>query len=84
MALVHGSSHNISSEGRMVLLSQINTINNIPKEIKKNSRKFNLLRAKREVVEAKRKLNWFKNKYETQLKSNKLTFSAAIAKEENK
>ena len=68
----------------MVLLSQINTINNIPKEIKKNSRKFNLLRAKREVVEAKRKLNWFKKKYDTQLKSNKLTFSAAIAKEENK
>ena len=84
MALVHGSSHNISSEGRMILLSQINTINNIPKEIKKNSRNFNLLRAKREVVEAKRKFNWFKKKYETQLKSNKLTFSAAIAKEENK
>ena len=84
MALVHGSSHNISSKGRMILLSQINTINNIPKEIKKKSRNFNLLRAKREMVEAKRRFEWFKNKYNAQLKSKKLTFSAAIVKEENK
>ena len=68
----------------MILLSQINTINNIPKEIKKKSRNFNLLRAKCEAVEAKRRFEWFKNKYETQLKSKKLTFSAAIVKEENK
>ena len=36
------------------------------------------------MVEAKRRFEWFKNKYNAQLKSKKLTFSAAIVKEENK
>lgn len=82
MALVHGSSHNISSKGRMILLSQINTINNIPKEIENNSRKFNLSRALKEVKESKRRYLWFKKKYNKQLNSNKLTFHAPISKEE--
>ena len=50
-------------------------LNNDNKSITKNANnnaiKYNLLRAKREVVEAKRKLNWFKKKYTTQLKSKK-------------
>ena len=82
MGIVHGSAHNISSNSRMVLLSQLNTVGNIPKNANNNAIKYNLLRAKREVVEAKRKLNWFKKKYTTQLKSKKLTFSAPIVKEE--
>lgn len=84
MALVHGSSHNISSRGRMILLSQINTINNIPKKIENKSRKFNLLRAKKELKESERRYNWFKKKYITQLKSDKLTFHAPISKMERK
>lgn len=82
MATVHGSSHNISGNGRMVVLSQINTIGNIPKNIRKNSRNFNLLRSKRELIEAKRRVKYFNKKYQTQLRSKKLTFSAPIAKEE--
>ncbi len=82
MGLVHGSAHNISSKSRMVILSQLNTEGNIPKNVNRNSIKYNLSRAKKELAEAKRKLNWFKKKYTTQLKSKKLTFSAPIVKEE--
>ena len=39
---------------------------------------------KKELDEAQRKLNWFKKKYQDQLKSQKLTFSAPIPKEEKK
>ena len=82
MGLVHGSAHNISSNSRMVILSQLNTTGNVPRNVNKNSVKYNLSRAKKELVEAKRKLKWFNKKYLTQLKSKKLTFSAQIVKEE--
>ena len=82
MACVHGSGHNISSKSRTVVLSQLNGRNNVPTNVKKNSKKFNLLRAKREYSESKRRFAWFKNKYTKQLKSKKLTFSAPIVKEE--
>ena len=82
MGLVHGSSHNISGDNRMVVLSQINTKSNIPRDVNKNSKKYNLSRAKMELEESKRKYNWFKKKYTTQLRSKKLTFSAPIVSEE--
>ena len=82
MGCVHGSGHNISSESRTVALSQLNTLGNIPKNVEKNSKKFNLKRAKREFDESKRRLAWFKSKYSKQLKSKKLTFSAPIVKQE--
>ena len=41
-----------------------------------------ITRAKRELVESKRKLKLFNKKYLTQIKSKKLTFFAPIAKEE--
>ena len=82
MGCVHGSGHNISSKSRSVVLSQLNTKGNIPKNVQKNSKKFNLKRAKREYEEAQRRLEWFKNKYSKQLKSKKLTFSAPIVKQE--
>ena len=66
----------------MVILSQLNTVGNVPRDVSKNAVKYNLSRAKKELVEAKRKLKWFNNKYSTQLKSKKLTFSAPIVKEE--
>ena len=81
-SLVHGSGHNISSDGRMVILSQLNTKNNLPKNVNKKAILFNLSRAKKEYKEAKRRMKWFKKKYITQLKSNKLTFHAPIVKEE--
>ena len=84
MGVVHGSSHNISPKNRAVVLSQLNTVNNIPINVHKNSRKFNLNRAKKEVIEAKRRLNWFQKKYQNQLKTKKLTFHAPIAREEKK
>jgi ectoine hydroxylase-related dioxygenase (phytanoyl-CoA dioxygenase family) len=82
MGCVHGSGHNISSESRAVALSQLNTLGNIPKNVEKNSKKFNLKRAKREFNESERRLAWFKSKYLKQLKSKKLTFSAPIVKQE--
>ncbi len=82
MGCVHGSGHNISSQGRTVVLSQLNTLGNIPINVEKNSKKFNLKRAKREYDESKRRFAWFKSKYSKQLKSKKLTFSAPIVKQE--
>ena len=82
MGCVHGSGHNISSKGRTVVLSQLNTLGNIPINVEKNSKKFNLKRAKREYDESKRRFAWFKSKYSKQLKSKKLTFSAPIVKQE--
>jgi ectoine hydroxylase len=82
MGCVHGSGHNISSESRTVALLQLNTLGNIPKNVEKNSKKFNLKRAKREFDESKRRFAWFKSKYSKQLKSKKLTFSAPIIKQE--
>ncbi len=82
MGCVHGSGHNISGENRTVVLSQLNVKDNIPSNVQKNSKKFNLQRAKREVDESKRRYDWFKSKYSKQLKSKKVTFSAPIVKEE--
>jgi hypothetical protein len=81
-SLIHGSSHNSSSKNRMIILSQLNTVGNQPKNVKKNAVNFNLIRAKRELVEATRRYRWFKKKYKNQKKTNKILFSAPIPKEE--
>lgn len=83
-SLVHGSAHNISPFGRMILLSQLNTVGNEPVAVSENARRFNLARAEREVKEAERKYLWFKKKYEEQLASRELTFLAPIPDEERK
>jgi len=83
-SLVHGSSHNSSPRSRTIILSQINTLSNLPNKVKKNAINFNLKRSKIEFEEAKRRLRWFKKKYFDQKKSNKLTFSAPIPNEERK
>jgi ectoine hydroxylase len=80
--LVHGSSHNISPQSRMVLLSQLNTVGNEPPDVSVAARQFNLRRAELELREAERRHAWFKAKYENQLKSDQLTFSAPIPEEE--
>ncbi len=84
MGVVHGSGHNISPNNRAVVLSQLNAKSNIPNKVESNSRKFNLQRAKREYLESKRRLKWFKNKFQKQLGSKKLTFHAPIVGQEKK
>ena len=61
-SLVHGSGHNTSNKDRMIILSQLNTKNNLPKDVNNNAIKFNLYRSKLELEEAKRRYNWFKKK----------------------
>ncbi len=84
MGVVHGSGHNISPNNRAVVLSQLNAVNNVPKKVETNSRKFNLLRAKKEYLESKRRQSWFQKKYKKQLKSKTLTFHAPIVGQEKK
>ena len=81
-SLIHGSSHNISPKGRMIILSQLNTIGNEPVDVNVNARQFNLNRAKLEKDEAERRLAWFNKKYQDQEESMELTFSAPIPNEE--
>ena len=83
-SIVHGSSHNSSPKSRTIILSQINTISNLPKKVQSNAVQFNLKRSKIEFDEAKRRLKWFKKKYFDQKKSSKVTFSAPIPNEERK
>jgi hypothetical protein len=66
----------------MVILSQLNTVGNEPSEVLSSARQFNLKRAELELREAERRHAWFKAKYEDQLKSDQLTFSAPIPEEE--
>jgi hypothetical protein len=77
-SLVHGSSHNISPHGRMILLAQINTVGNEPCEVSARARKFNLARAKMEYDEACRRHRYFKEKYQAQESSEDLVFGPPI------
>jgi ectoine hydroxylase-related dioxygenase (phytanoyl-CoA dioxygenase family) len=80
--LVHGSSHNIGHQSRMVILSQLNTKKNVAKNVQNNARQFNLKRSKMELKEAERRLMWYKNKYESQLNSEDVEFNSPIPEEE--
>jgi ectoine hydroxylase len=81
-SLLHGSSHNLSPNSRMILLSQLNTVGNEPNEVKSSVKQFNLSRAKREMEEAERRYTWFKKKYEDQLNSDDPAFCAPIPDDE--
>lgn len=81
-SLVHGSSHNISPDGRMVLLAQLNTVGNEPKAVTENAKRFNVERARIEYEDALRRYKFFKEKYEQQLASDDLTFCAPIPSQE--
>ncbi len=83
-ALVHGSSHNISPESRMIILSQVNTVGNEPIDVRSNARQFNLRRADFELREAERRQAWFKRKYEEQYASRDVTFTPPIPEHERK
>ncbi len=81
-SLVHGSSHNISPDGRMVLLAQLNTIGNEPREVSMQAKEFNVSRAQMEFQEAGRRYQYFKEKYEQQVASDELTFCPPIPLQE--
>lgn len=83
-ALVHGSSHNVSPNSRMTILSQLNTVGNEPRDVGSSARQFNLRRAEFELREAERRYAWFKRKYDEQRASDDLTFAPAIPDHERK
>ncbi len=80
--LVHGSSHNISADPRMILLAQLNTHTNKPANVEEKAREFNLVRAKFEMESANERAKFYKNKYEAQLNSQQLLFNSQIPVEE--
>ena len=80
--LIHGSSHNISSQPRMILLSQLNSFENKPSNVSTNARQFNLERCLFEMQNAKEKYEFFKAKYQTQLDNLDPTFNSPIPDEE--
>ncbi|MEC9332041.1 MAG: phytanoyl-CoA dioxygenase family protein [Verrucomicrobiota bacterium] len=82
VSLVHGSSHNISPDGRMVLLVQLNTFGNEPHDTSRNIKQFNVLRATAEVDEANRRFLFFKEKLKKQVKSESPEFCAPIPDQE--
>ena len=82
VCLVHGSSHNISPDGRMALFVQLNTFENKPKNSLSNLKQFNILRAKEEVEEASRRYQFFKEKLERQIKSDNPEFCPPIPDQE--
>lgn len=83
-SLVHGSGHNTSSKDRMIILTQLNTRNNYPKNVNKNAIKFNLFRTKLELMDAERRFKWFKNKYHKQKANDKILYFAPVPKDEIK
>jgi len=83
-SLVHGSSHNISPQRRMICLVQMNTQSNQPTEVPVAAKSFNLRRAELEVAEAQRRLNYFEEKLAKQRTSAEVTFGAPIPKEERR
>ena len=80
--LVHGSSHNISPDGRMALFVQLNTAENKPQDTFSNVKQFNIKRAKEEVEEASRRLQFFKEKLERQVKSDDPEFCPPVPETE--
>ena len=80
--LVHGSSHNISGDPRMILLAQLNAHTNKPIDVLNKSRDFNLQRARFEMDSASERLDYYRKKYEAQVKSQELLFNSQIPIEE--
>jgi ectoine hydroxylase-related dioxygenase (phytanoyl-CoA dioxygenase family) len=80
--VVHGSAHNIAEQPRTVLIVQLNAVGNEPIDPISSAREANLRRAERELREAQRRYDWFKQKYEQQQASAEITFTAPIPERE--
>lgn len=80
--IIHGSGHNISPNPRMIILTQVNPKKDRPTNSLSKVREFNLSRTQKEIESAKKKYEFYKNKYEQQLGSEKVVFNNPIPKEE--
>ena len=80
--LIHGSSHNISPDPRMIILSQMNTKGNLPIEANDKVKEYNLSRVRHEVESCEQRLAYYKNKYQKQASSDLPTFNSPIPKQE--
>lgn len=80
--LIHGSSHNISPDPRMIILSQMNTKGNVPIAANDKAKEYNLSRARHEVESCEQRLAYYKNKYQKQASSDLPTFNSPVPKQE--
>ncbi|MFZ9292479.1 MAG: phytanoyl-CoA dioxygenase family protein [Ilumatobacteraceae bacterium] len=80
--IVHGSAHNISPQGRMIALAQMNVRSNQPVEVRATAKATNVARAEFEVGEAERRLAYFRDKLSRQRAADDLTFNSPIPAEE--
>ena len=80
--LIHGSSHNISPDPRMIILSQMNTKGNVPIAANDKAKEYNLSRARHEVESCEQRLAYYKNKYQKQAGSDLPTFNSPLPKQE--
>ena len=80
--LIHGSSHNISPDPRMIILSQMNTKGNLPIEANDKVKEYNLSRVRHEVESCEQRLAYYKNKYQKQASSDLPTFNSPVPKQE--
>lgn len=80
--LVHGSAHNISPQGRMIALAQMNVRSNHPVAVLSTAKATNIARAEFEVAEAERRLAYFREKLDRQRAADDLTFNSPIPVEE--
>lgn len=81
--IIHGSNHNLSKKGRMIILSQLNALGNELNSVTKNIIKYNTKRAKFEYDNAFTRLKWFEKKYHNQKNSKKIEFIKPTIKKNN-
>ena len=81
--LVHGSAHNISPDPRMIALAQMNTKGNMPDDVQTNSKNYNLWRTEYAVNEAKKRFDYYSEKYNEQKESKEILYNSPIQNEED-
>ena len=81
--IIHGSNHNLSKKGRMIILTQLNSFNNELQSVRKNIIKYNTQRSKFEYNNALKRVKWFEKKFMKQKKSKNIEFIRPIIKDNN-
>jgi ectoine hydroxylase len=81
--IVHGSSHNISPNPRMIALAQLNIKNNLPNEVQSNTKKYNLWRTEFAMNAANDRLRYYSKKYEEQKNTSDILYNSPIQGEED-
>lgn len=80
--LVHGSAHNISPNPRMIALAQMNTKGNLPDDVQKKTKDYNLWRTQYAVDEAKKRYEYYSEKFIEQKESETILYNSPIQSEE--